>query len=169
MIRSYFSIVSDINGIEDSLRLSSQKIIMPIANTINTMIICDQFNEAKSPYTILLPHIKNSIEHNALISKRLTRFLQKQIDEDKKNTDSNTQSNYNDRNQKNNLQDKSGNSSLSDSQKKKVEDLLKQNNQKDQDQNQINQSEKDYSNNDSNNKSGKTKSSKQEDSSNKPW
>ncbi|MCW1065457.1 hypothetical protein OJ615_10905, partial [Streptococcus anginosus] len=79
------------------------------------------------------------------------------------------QSNYNDRNQKNNLQDKSGNSSLSDSQKKKVEDLLKQNNQKDQDQNQINQSEKDYSNNDSNSKSGKTKSSKQEDSSNKPW
>lgn len=154
-----------INNIKASKKVDADREIL----LVSQKQVDDQFNEAKSPYTILLPHIKNSIEHNALISKRLTRFLQKQIDEDKKNTDSSTQSNYNDRNQKNNLRDKSGNSSLSDSQKKKVEDLLKQNNQKDQDQNQINQSEKDYSNNDSNSKSGKTKSSKQEDSSNKPW
>lgn len=47
MIRWYFSIVSDINGIEDSTRLSSQKIIMPIANTSNATRVCDQSNEVK--------------------------------------------------------------------------------------------------------------------------
>ena len=47
MIRWYFSIVSDINGIEDSTRLSSQKTIMPIANTSNATRVCDQYNEAK--------------------------------------------------------------------------------------------------------------------------
>ena len=47
MIRSYFSIVSNSNGIEDKTRLISHKIIMPITNTSKATRVCDQSNEAK--------------------------------------------------------------------------------------------------------------------------
>lgn len=157
-----------INNIKASKKVDADKEMLAVSQKQ----VDDQFNEAKSPYTILMPHLKKSINHNALISKKLTNSLQKQLDQDKKDTNANAKTNQNNsENRINKSQEKSNKSSLSNSQKSKVQDLLRQNNQSDSSQNSQNQSaqtEDDSTSKDSN-KNGKTKSSKKEDSSDKPW
>lgn len=157
-----------INNIKASKKVDADKETL----VVSQKQVDDQFNEAKSPYTILMPHLLKSINHNAIISKELTKSLQNQLNQDKKDTDSNAQTSQNNRkNMLNKAQEKSNKSSLSNSQKSKIQDLLKQNNQSDSSQNSQNQSDQnsDDSTKDESNKNEKTKSSKKEDSSNKPW
>ena len=125
-----------------------------------------QFSDAKSQQILLLPKLSENIEHNSEISRKFTESLKQ------KNGKNNTKSpaskskklKNSSKSEENKNQTESSKPKLNNTQKNKVEDLLKQNNKvnpKDQ------QDQEDQDN--QNGKEKTTKRTTSSDGSNKPW
>lgn len=125
-----------------------------------------QFSDAKSQQILLLPKLSENIEHNSEISRKFTESLKQ------KNSKNNTKSpaskskqlKNSSKSEENKNKTESSKPKLNNTQKNKVEDLLKQNNKvnpKDQ------QDQEDQDN--QNGKEKTTKRTTSSDGSNKPW
>lgn len=125
-----------------------------------------QFDDAKSQEMILLPQLRNSIDKNAELSRKLTEKLkQNQNNTNKQQKPKKHNNHFKNDNSNNSSKDKkqsdSSNPQLSNAQRNKVENLLKQNDHVDS---QSSQNQEDQQGLEKTEKRTKT-----DESSNKPW
>lgn len=124
-----------------------------------------QFSDAKSQQILLLPKLSENIEHNSEISRKFTESLKQKNGKNNTSPASKSKKLKNSsKSEENKNQTESSKPKLNNTQKNKVEDLLKQNNKvnpKDQ------QDQEDQDN--QNGKEKTTKRTTSSDGSNKPW
>lgn len=117
-----------------------------------------QFNDARSQYAILLPQLRNSINHNAEISHQFTETLKKKIRNKPTSSPAKKSKSQNHANSKNNNQSEPTKPQLNTTQRNKVENLLQQNNHVNSQSSQDQQEQEKT-----------TKRTTTGDNSNKPW
>ena len=125
-----------------------------------------QFSDAKSQQILLLPKLSENIDHNSEISRKFTESLKQKNGKNntKSHTSKSNQLKNSSKSEENKNQTESSKPKLNNTQKNKVEDLLKQNNKvnpKDQ------QDQEDQDN--QNGKEKTTKRTTSSDGANKPW
>lgn len=122
-----------------------------------------QFNEALAQRMLLLPNLSKRINHNAEISRKLTEKLKEKNNSNISSKLRKNQSKANN-NQKDEDETESSKPKLNNTQRNKVENLLKQNDKVDSQSYKNQQSQQDDSD-----KEKTTKRTKNSDDANKPW
>ena len=122
-----------------------------------------QFNEALAQRMLLLPNLSKRINHNAEISRKLTEKLKEKNNSNISSKLRKNQSKANN-NQKDEDETESSKPKLNNTQRNKVENLLKQNDKVDSQSYKNQQSQQDDSDQEKT-----TKRTKNSDGANKPW
>ena len=127
-----------------------------------------QFNDALSQKMLLIPKLRNHIDHNAELSRRLTEKLRKNLGKNTKS--SSTKNNHNklknnNANQHNKKQTEPAKPQLNNKQRNKVENLLKQNNHVDSQSSKNQQDQEDQENQEKTTKRTDTS----DNNGSKPW
>lgn len=127
-----------------------------------------QFNDALSQKMLLMPKLRNHIDHNAELSRKLTEKLRKDLGKNTKS--SSTKNNHNqlknnNDNQQNKKQTEPAKPQLNNKQRNKVENLLKQNNHVDSQSSKNQQDQEDQENQEKTTKRTDTS----DNNGSKPW